>query len=279
MKNIVTVGGGTGSFRVLSGLKTIPDISISAIVSMADDGGSTGKLRQELGVLPPGDIRQCLAALTPDEDMKKFLEYRFSDGHSAGNFFLAGLEKSAGSFDEGLKVAMKVLQIKGNIIPVSTDQAILMASLPDGKTLEGESKISEIDLKIGDVEKIFFKNKVTLNPAARAAIAAADYIIICPGDFYTSIVPNLIAEGFKEAIASSKVKIIAVENLDNKEPENYLKKLEDYLGRPVDNLIKGDKALASDETILPEAGDAIKRSTVRHDPKKLAERINDIMNK
>src|SRR3989338_4871222 len=183
MKNIVTIGGGTGSYRVLLGIKNISNISIFAIASMADDGGSSGKLRKERGVLPPGDIRQCLAALTIDEDMRKFMKYRREDGHMAGNLFLADLEKSMGSFENGLRLAMKFLQTQGTVIPVTFNNAELSVLLNTGQKIEGESKISSIDLKIPDVKKIFYKNKVKVNPKATEAIRKAEYIIICPGDF------------------------------------------------------------------------------------------------
>ena len=127
------------------------------------------------------------------------------------------------------------------------------------------------------MNKIYFKNKVKLNPKAAEAIRKADYIIICPGDFYTSIAPNLIVGGFKKAIALSKAKIIAIENLGNKETDNYLNKLEGYLGKPIDNLIKGDKSLMSREKIVKEPGDTTKRSLIRHDSIKLAKAIAKII--
>jgi len=283
MKNVVTVGGGTGSYGVLAGLKNLPDISISAIVSMADDGGTNGMLRKELGVLPPSDIRQCLVALSDsDELMNKFMRSRFTEGplagHSAGSIFLTGLEKITGNFSGAIKEASKILKIKAMVIPVSLDNAELSALLTTGQKVEGESKVSNIDLKISDVKKIFYKNKVELNPTAREAILKADYIIICPGDFYTSIVPNLIVSGFKETLARSKAKIIAVENL-NKSDKEYRSKLEFYLGKPIDNFVQSDKSLISKESIVKDPADTIERSTIRHDPQKLVERIKRIINK
>src|SRR3989338_1741596 len=124
MKNIITVGGGTGSYTVLSGLKNIPDISISALVSMADNGGSTGVLRDELGVLPPGDVRQCLVALSDHSDIvRKLINYRFNEGsllgHNFGNILLAALEKVTGDFIKGVEIASEILKVKGLVIPVT----------------------------------------------------------------------------------------------------------------------------------------------------------------
>ena len=149
MLNIVTVGGGTGSYAVLSGLKNLSNISISAIVSMADDGGSTGILRRELEVHPMGDIRQCLAALTPNKALHNFMEHRFSKGnlvgHMSGNIFLAALEIATGSFEASLKIATKFLQPKGVVIPVTLDNAELSVLLTTGQKIEDESKINNID--------------------------------------------------------------------------------------------------------------------------------------
>ncbi len=281
MKHIVTIGGGTGSYRVLSGIKNIPNTFISAIVSMADDGGNTGMLRKEQGIHAMGDIRQSVLGLISNEEIKKVMNHRFTQGpltgYVVGNVFLSGAEDSTASFPKALEITLTMLQIKDKVIPVTLNNAELSVLLTTGQKIEGESKISSIDLKISDVEKIFYKNKVKLNPKAAQAIRKADYIIICPGDFYTSIVPNLIVEGFKEALVESKAKIIAVENLGNKETDNYLNKLEWYLGKSVDNLINGDKSLISQEIIAKEPTDTTKRSLIRHDSIKLAKAIAKII--
>ena len=223
MKKIVVIGGGTGSFTVLKGLKKY-DVEITAVVSMFDSGGSTGKLRDEFGVLPPGDVRRCLVALA-DEDgnvLRDLFNYRFDDdcslrGHSFGNLFLTALTKITGSDVAAIKKASQVLNIKGRVLPVSVDHAHLCAELEDGQTVVGETNIDrpkhDGNLKV---------RKVLLEPAARiygetkTAIEEADLIIIGPGDLYTSVIPNLLVEGIAESIKKSKAKKLYVCNLMTK---------------------------------------------------------------
>ncbi|MEX2029128.1 MAG: gluconeogenesis factor YvcK family protein, partial [Candidatus Paceibacterota bacterium] len=188
MKQIVTVGGGTGSYTVLSGLKNFSDVSLTALVSMADDGGSTGVLRAELGVLPPGDVRQCLIALSEENEVVcKLMNYRFSEGtlsgHSFGNIFLAALEKVTGSFVEGIQVASGILKVKGTVVPITIDKAELSVVLKDGSIVEGQVKITDTNLQDLGLQKIFYKQKVLLSEAAKTAILKADYIIIGPGNY------------------------------------------------------------------------------------------------
>jgi uncharacterized cofD-like protein len=221
IKNIVTVGGGTGSYVVLSGLKNLENISLTAIVSMADDGGSTGVLMDELDVLPPGDVRQCLVALSEHSDIvRKLMDYRFKNGglagHNFGNIFLATLEKVAGDFARGIEVASEILKVKGKVIPVTNEKAELVIALSNGKIISGESKIQDANMQNIGIKDIFYKDDVKLNENAREAILKADYIILGPGNYYCSIVPNLIARGFREAIIKSKAKIILPINLTNK---------------------------------------------------------------
>lgn len=249
MKNIVTVGGGTGSYTILSGLKHLPNISISALVSMADDGGSTGVLMDELGVLPPGDVRQCLVALSEHSDIvRELMNYRFNEGtlkgHSFGNIFLAALEKVTGDFVQGVEVASEILKVKGNVVPVTSNKAKLSILLKNGKIIEGENKINHSDFQDIGIERIFYKNDVGLNENAREAILKADYIILGPGNYYCSIIPNLIVNGFKEAVSRSKARIILPINLTNKQGHTkywkasaYVKDIENYLGKPADIIL------------------------------------------
>jgi uncharacterized cofD-like protein len=249
LKNIVTIGGGTGSYTVLSGLKNIPDISISALVSMSDDGGSTGVLRDELGVLPPGDVRQCLVALSEhSEVMRKLMNYRFCEGtlkgHSFGNIFLAALEKVTGDFVEGVEVASEIMKVHGKVIPITKNKAELYITLLNGKILEGENAIQNANLQDVGIKNVFYKNNVELNENAKEAILKADYIILGPGNYYCSVVPSLIVDGFEEAICKSKAKIILPINLTNKlghttdwKVSNYVNSVEKYIGRLVDFIL------------------------------------------
>ncbi|MBP6949192.1 MAG: YvcK family protein [Candidatus Pacebacteria bacterium] len=151
MKSVVTIGGGTGSYTILSGLKDIPNISLTSLVSMADDGGSTGVLRDELGVLPPGDVRQCLIALSEHTDIvRSLMGYRFSEGtltgHSFGNIFLAALEKVTGDFGSGVEIASEILKVKGKVIPITTNKAELRMIMKDDSCLKGEHCINSSDI-------------------------------------------------------------------------------------------------------------------------------------
>ncbi|MBI3638505.1 YvcK family protein, partial [Candidatus Wolfebacteria bacterium] len=242
-KNIVTIGGGTGSFTLLSGLKKYP-INLSAIVSMADDGGSTGVLRDELGVLPPGDVRQCLVALSESsETLRELFNYRFESGglkgHNFGNLFLSALEKISGGFQKGVEESGKILNVKGEVIPVTESDVKLVMKLKNKEVLNGEDEIGhnyEIQ-KIG-IEKLFLTPKPKPNKKAVSAIKKADAIIIGPGKLYCSILPNLLVKEISGAIKKSKAQIIFVCNLFNKKGEtdkfsmsDYVKEIEKYIGK------------------------------------------------
>ena len=254
MKNIVTIGGGTGSYTVLSGLKNIPDVSLTALVSMADDGGSTGVLMDELGVLPPGDVRQCLVALSEHSDVvRELMNYRFTNGglkgHSFGNIFLAALEKMTGNFNKGVEIASEILKVKGKVVPITRDKAKLVVELIDGSIIVGEDNIYRNGLRDLPVKKIFYKNKVKLNTHAKNAILKADYIILGPGNYYCSLVPNLIVSGFKEALRKSRAQIIMPVNLTNKlgqttnwKASDYVKDIEKYLDKKIDFIIINNKS-------------------------------------
>lgn len=249
MKKVVTVGGGTGSYTVLRGLKQFNDIEISAIVSMADDGGSTGVLRDELGVLPPGDVRQCLLALSEHDDIvRKLMGYRFEDGslkgHSFGNILLAGLEKTSGSFVKGVEIASDILKIKGRVIPVTEDKAKLVLTLSNNQQLFGENIINHFDTQSVGVKKISFQESVKINEHVKTAITEADLVVLGPGNLYCSILPNIIVDGFKDAFKNTKAKIVLPINLTNKKGHtmffkvsDYVKEIEQVLDRKVDYIL------------------------------------------
>ncbi|HHD92537.1 MAG TPA: YvcK family protein [Candidatus Portnoybacteria bacterium] len=248
-KNIVTIGGGTGHFVLLSGLKKYP-INLSAIVSMADNGGSTGRLRDSLGILPPGDIRQCLVALSnASESWRKLMNYRFKSGelkgHHFGNLLLSALEKTEGNFINGLNEASKILNIKGRVIPVSKDQMNLHLLLNNGETLVGEKQLDQNQKikKIG-LKSVFLDPKANAYQKALSTINQADMIVIGPGDHYGSIIPNLLVKGISEAIQSSHAKVVYICNLTNKKGQtdeftvdDYVDSINNYLGQKRINFV------------------------------------------
>lgn len=241
-KRIVTIGGGTGSFTLLSGLKKYP-VDISAIVSMADDGGSTGVLRDELGVLPPGDVRQCLVALSDSSEvLRGLMNYRFEEGglkgHSFGNIFLSALEKTSGSFSKGVEEAIRILNVKGEVIPVTDQDTNLFMELKSGKLLKGEEQINhDHTIETIGIRKNFLKPIAHANKKAIKRILEADLIVIGPGNHYCSIIPNLLVKGVSEAIRRSKAKVVYNCNLVNKNGhtekfslDDYVDSLEKYIG-------------------------------------------------
>ena len=241
-KKIVTIGGGTGSFMLLSGLKKY-QVDLSAIVSMADDGGSTGVLRDELGVLPPGDVRQCLVALSDSsETLRGLLNYRFEEGglkgHNFGNLFLSALEKISGSFSRGVEEAMHILNVRGQVIPVTDQDAKLYLETSDGCIFSGENEINHSDFSPGEIKKIYFNPKVKANKKALKCIKEADVIVIGPGNHFCSILPNFLISDFSEAIRKSKAKVIYNCNLTNKrghtdgfDVDDYVESINGFIGK------------------------------------------------
>lgn len=317
MKKIVTIGGGTGNFTVLKGLRNY-DVDISAIVSMADDGGSTGILRDELGVLPPGDVRQCLVALSDSSRlMRSLMNYRFEQGglvgHSFGNLLLSALEKVTGSFEKAVEEVGKILYIKGKVIPVTTHQVRLKMILKNCQVLEGEREIYLSQEIENGYSSIYLEPYPKANPQAINEIMNADVIIVGPGGLHTSLIPNFLVEGVSEALVQSDAKKIFIVNLMNRKGQtsnfkvsDYLKELERFIGSDVFDYIlvnnqhppqelialyaeEGDlvKTDLSDERIRHAAllgelrqgakKDLIKRNLIRHDCKKLASELMKIV--
>ena len=221
-KKIVVIGGGTGVFTVLSGLKKHPH-DLSAIVTMADDGGSTGQLREEFGILPPGDVRRALLALADrdSELLADLFTYRFEegglDGHSMGNLLLTALERITGSFDRAVTAASKLLGVRGRVIPVTLDNVRLKAILADGSEVFGESEIDvPKEERLEAIERVELVGRARPNPKALDAIAAADVIVMGPGDLYTSLLPNLVVPGIMEALSKTRAKKLYVVNVMTK---------------------------------------------------------------
>jgi len=244
MKKVVVIGGGTGNFTVLRGMK-LHQVELSAIVSMADDGGSSGVLRDELGVLPPGDVRQCLVALSESGRlMRSLMNYRFENGclhgHSVGNIFLSALEKVTGSFETAVEEVGKILNIKGKVIPVTTNKVRLHLVLENKKVLLGESEILLYKNSLVGFNSIYLEPFPKANPRAIEAIMNADVIIFGPGGIYTSLIPNLLVEGVSKALRETEAKKIFVVNLMNKKIQtpgfkvsNYLNEVKRFIGKDI----------------------------------------------
>lgn len=259
--SIVVIGGGTGTFAVLNGLKAYP-VDLTAIVTMMDSGGSSGKLRDELGVLPPGDVRQCLVALaTSSLLMRELFSYRFDEGdlkgHTFGNLFVSALEKTTGSMEKAIEEIGKILRIQGQVVPVTYDKTELCVQLADGKTIVGETHIDEVEKKVKrpKITKAFLSDKVKVNPKAVTAITNADLVLIGPGDLYTSLVPNLLVTGMTDALAQTKAKKIFVLNLmtkygqtTNYTAQDHIKDLEQYLGEKIIDAILINKTRPKEST-------------------------------
>jgi len=213
---IVAVGGGTGLSTILRGLKEYT-LNISAIVAVADEGGSSGRLRQEFGILPPGDIRNCLVALAEaDELMQGLFQYRFKEGdgikgHSFGNLFITAMTQVTGSFKDAIEESSKVLAIRGRVIPSSLEKIRLKAEYTDGTFREGEDKISD---ETKSIKRIYLiPQDARPNPEAIEAIRNADLIILGPGSLFTSIIPNLLIKEITEEIAKKNVLKIYICNV------------------------------------------------------------------
>lgn len=216
---VVVIGGGTGSFTLLRSLKEYTK-HITALVNMADDGGSTGQLRDELGVLPPGDIRQCLVALSESPRVRELFSYRFDEGsfrgHAFGNLFLTALEKMTGNFAEAVETASDVLNIVGRVEPVTLDKVTLVMEKANGEVTRGEFEIGHKDFGPEKRPAMRLEPTPRLNAAAEEAISQADLVVIAPGNLYGSLAPALIVPGMGEALARASAKKVYVCNLVTK---------------------------------------------------------------
>ncbi len=259
-KRIVVIGGGTGSHTVLSGLKRM-DCDLTAVVAMSDDGGSSGRLRDELGQLPLGDVRQCLVALAGDdidsERLRRLFDHRFEDGeglkgHSFGNLLLSALTEITGSAEAAIREASRMLRIRGTVLPVTLSDSTLKARLKDGSIIEGESCIDQRrENSRVPISRVYLEPEASAYPPVLDAIAKADAVVIGPGDIYTSILPNLLVAGVAEAVRATEGLKIHVCNLMTKPGESdgfqasdFLRLLSLYLDaeRPVDYLLANDAA-------------------------------------
>ncbi len=246
LPRVVVVGGGTGSHTILTGLKE-QAVDLTAVVAMTDRGGSSGRLRDEFGHLPPGDVRQCMVALMPEEHssllLRQLFSYRFPrgeglNGHSFGNLFITALEEITGGIDRAIQEAGRILGIKGRVIPVTLTKADLCARLVDGTVLKGEDRLDVREEKAEvPIDYVYTDPRAYVNTEAAKAIAEADVVILGPGDLYTSVIANLVVEGVPEAIDRSSAKTIFVCNLATKRGESdgfrasdFVRTIAQYLG-------------------------------------------------
>ena len=254
-KKLVTIGGGSGQYALLSGLRDIEQVDIAAVVSMADSGGSTGRLRDELGILPPGDVLKCILALSPHRDMarsiflKRFTGDRRLRGHNAGNMLLTMLSRYTGSFPSGIQALAEILDTRGKILPVTIDKATLVAELTDGSRIYGETAI---DIPRGNqrekIRDVFLvphhSDSISVYPPVIDEIRGAHSIVIGPGDLFTSIIPSLIVPGVKEALQKTRARLLYVINIMTKFGEthqfsgrDFVAKLESSIERNVDGIV------------------------------------------
>jgi uncharacterized cofD-like protein len=257
---IVVVGGGTGLSTLLRGLKTY-SANITAIVTVADDGGSSGRLRREIGVLPPGDIRNCLAALADEEKLlTELFQYRFQSGggltgHSFGNLFLTVMSEVTGDLERAIAASSKVLAVRGQVLPSTLSDVRLWAELADGRRIEGESNITDAQGKIVRIG-CTPANPPAL-PKALQAIAEADYIIIGPGSLYTSIIPNLLVPQITSAITASKALRLYICNImtqpgetDGYTVSDHIRTLEEVSGGKLFDAVLVQKVSPSAQSLI-----------------------------
>lgn len=317
MKKIVTIGGGSGQSVLLSALREIKDIEITAVVSMSDSGGSTGILRDKYGVLPPGDVLKCIAALAENQQMaREFLLGRFTgikslEGHTAGNLLLTFISQHCDSFPQAVSALGKFFKIKGQVMPVTLDRATLVVELSDGSRVYGESAIDVRGPSKKSIRDAFLvphhSDEMRVYPPVLEAIAQADFIIISAGSLFTSTIPNFLVPGVKMEVIKSPAKLIYIVNLmtnagetDGLNAYGFVQRLENYIFRKPDYVVCNSKAPRdpvmknyelenANAVLVPEGFDWSPRQLVladlvdatggiiRHDPLKLAEIISEII--
>lgn len=268
---VVAIGGGSGLSMLLRGLKTFP-VDIAAIVTMADDGASSGRLRRDYGILPPGDIRQCLVALASDEELvTKLFDYRFSTGrgltgHSFGNLLLTALCDITGSFEQAVHEASQILATTGKVIPSTLTNVNIAAELENGHVVLGESNIPVMGHRSPIKRILCIPDKIKANKEAVEAISEADFIIIGPGSLYTSIIPNLLIKGIAKAIAANtKAEKIFICNVSTERGETEKYSVDDHLAALISHSQPGiiDTCLVNDH-IVHSNGDEGKLGSVHN---------------
>lgn len=328
-KNVVVIGGGTGTHTVLRGLKQYQkQLNVSAVVTMADSGGSTGRLRDEFGYLPVGDVRMALAALASDVDeheelLRELFLYRFDkgdglSGHNFGNLLLVALTDILGSEEAAIRAAARVLRVRGSVVPVTIEKVDLVATYDDEVEVIGEHDIDEpaTERTQHKITNLAVTPQASISKNAESTILNADLIVLGPGDLYTSVLANCVVDGVPEAIRNSSAKVVYICNLMTKlgqtsgmgvsehvaEITRYIGQCPDAVfvntGKFPDELLEkyaadgefpvaidfknpqcevvADNLLAT-EAVQTAAGDTLKRSLIRHDSRKLARKLVDIL--
>ncbi len=251
MKKVVAMGGGTGTFPVVCALRHF-GVDISSVIAVSDSGGSAGRLRDEFGFQPVGDLRQALAALAENEGeewIRKILLYRFEKGaglrgHNLGNLLLAALQDMTGDTTQALEIAEKVFRLDGRVIPVTKDNVQLAVIYVDGSIVIGEHLLDQTVTKPKKIRRVTLTPSGKINPLARDAIAQADLIIIGPGDYYASLMATLLPTGMKAALKKTNAKVVYIVNLMTRltqthhmTAQDHVHGIEKAIGRPLDAII------------------------------------------
>lgn len=280
MKKVVVLGGGTGQSTLLKGLKRFP-LDISAVVSVCDDGQSTGRLREEFNIFAVGDIRKVIAALSETEPLfEELLNYRFQttsdlNGHTVGNLLLTALCNVTGNMQEGIETIGKVLKIKGKVLPFTLESPTLIGKMMDGSTIKGEHNITKSEQKI---DYVYYEKNVKVNPDVLKEIEEADLIILSMGSLYTSIIPNLLSKELITTIDKCKAKVMYICNMmtqpgetDDFKASDHVRVLNNYLGKKKIEVVIANKGEVPPE-ILEKYFVEEQKDPVKFDP----ENLNDV---
>ena len=277
-------GGGTGLPVLLRGLRNrVGDLT--AVVTVADDGGSSGRLRQELGVAPPGDVRNCLVALAGRKKLAEVFNYRFEEGgdlwgHSVGNIIIAALADMAGGFCEGVEQAARFLRIKGHVYPAATESLTLVVRCTDGSVIRGESVVREVGKAVSKVE--IEPAGATAPPGVISAIEAADVVVLSPGSLFTSLIPSLLGGGVREALSNFPGPVVYAANAMTQPGEttgfavsDHLRAVLDHVGPVVTDLLVHSGSLTEELIVRYHAEGAAPVEVDREEVEKLDVRLRE----